>query len=100
MITWILIIGFGLSNLWLLYYAFWSAHLIGSGAAQADMELFSYLTMLGGTTVIGSVLILLIGYLVNIKTIKLNVALLRNPVVVASVLNIAIPVFLYVYLRT
>lgn len=100
MLAWILIGGFGLINCWLLYFAFWSTRLEGAGAAQADMEMFFYLTSFGSVVIIGSLLILIIGYLINIRTIKMNTALVRNPIVAASLLNIAVPVLLYIYFRS
>lgn len=98
MLTWMMISGIGLINCWLLYFAFWSARVEGAGAAQADMEMLVYLMSLGSAAVIGSLLILIVGYLTNIKTIKFNASLIRNPVVISSLLNIAVPLLLYAYL--
>lgn len=94
----ILVIGFGLINCWLLYLVLQSRQLKGAGAAQADMETFLFLVWLGGLVVSGSLLILLVVFLTNIKAVKLSAALVRNPIVIGSVLNIAAPIFLYFYL--
>lgn len=97
-LAWIFIGGFALINGWLLYLTFWSTRFEEAGAAQADFEMFVYLALLGSVVMIGSLLLLVVGYLINIKTLRLNSALLSRPIVAVSLLNIAVPVLLYAYL--
>lgn len=97
MIAWIITGGAALANAWLLYATIWAANLHGAGSAQADMELFLYVVPTGSAVIVVSLLLLLVGFLANVKTIRFNASLLRRPVVLASLLNISVATILFVY---
>ncbi len=86
-----------LANVWLLYTTIWATRLRGAGSAQGDMELFLYVVSLGSAVIVISLLLLFTGFLVNVKTIWFNAALLRRPVVLTSLLNISVAAILLVY---
>jgi hypothetical protein len=100
MIAWFFTVLAILANLTLLFEAFQLKGLKGGSAAQADLGFFMLLTTLGSGAMIISVLILAIGYLVNIKTIKINTTLLKRPIVLVCLANIACPLLLGIYFYT
>jgi hypothetical protein len=99
LIVWIITGTAALANAWLLYATFWTANLHGAGSAQGDMELFLNVTLLGSAVIVVSLLLLLVGFLANVKTIQFN-TLFRRPIVISSLLNISVATILLVYVFT
>lgn len=100
LIVWIITGAAALANAWLLYATFWTANLHGAGSAQGDMELFLNVTLLGSAVIVVSLLLLLVGFLANVKTIQFNTTLFRRPIVISSLLNISVATILLVYVFT
>jgi hypothetical protein len=98
-IMWLLIALSVIGNLWLVYMLVQMNTAHGSGAAQADFELFMLTLTLGLPIALFSFLMLVVGGLINIKAVKLDVSVLKRPFVVFCLLNILIPAGLLFYLR-
>lgn len=69
----------------------------GSLAAQEDLGLFMLIVAVSGTVAITCLVTLLVGALLNIRTLKYDASLLRNPVFALGIINTAAP-FALVYL--
>lgn len=98
MIAWVLTIIAGFANVWLLLAVVRMHALQGAGAAQSDFDLYILLSTIGASVVVVSVLILMVGALVNIRTLQINMLLLKRPIVIACLLNITIPISLTLFL--
>lgn len=96
MVGWALIVIAGIANIFLVGEVIYSFTLSGAAAAQADLGAFMLWLGIGSVVFAISILVLLVGFLLNVK-MKINASILKNPIVVGCLINMAIPVLVGIY---
>ena len=85
--SWLMLISLG--TIWLLFQ--FVSYVTAPRTGQSDLDVFLWLYMIGIPTVLTSILTLFIAYIVSIKTVDINLSLLKNPLVITCGINIFAP---------